>query len=193
MIKPKLINTLIVGLLAVFLFYSYTHTTFTKSTHRGAAILYNYAVKAEYGQEIKVARVIDGDTIELINGDRLRYIGIDTPEEVDPRKPVQCFAQEAAEANKVLVEGKPIVFYKDVSERDKYGRWLGLVYLSDGTFVNRTLVQQGLAFAYPYKPDISHASEFQQAESQARQAHLGLWSACTVHRTSGGREQTNDL
>lgn len=191
--KNKKFYFLIGGLMVAFLFYSYAHQPLKRVSPRGAAILYNYAVKTNYGQEIKVARVIDGDTIELINGDRLRYIGIDTPEEFDPRKPVQYFAREAAEANKTLVEGKSVVFYKDVSERDKYGRWLGLVYLNDGTFVNRTLVQQGLAFAYPYKPDISHAGEFQQAESQARQAHLGLWSACTVHRTSGGREQTNDL
>src|SRR6266481_3564162 len=69
------------------------------------------SVKTEYGVPIKVRRVIDGDTIELVNGDRLRYIGIDTPEEVDPRKPVQCFAREAAARNKNLVEGKEILFY----------------------------------------------------------------------------------
>lgn len=184
---------LAVVLVAILWFYFHVPNTITKTSSRRAGTIYNHTFQANFGQEIKVARVIDGDTIELVNGDRLRYIGIDTPEEFDPRKPVQCFAKEAAEANKSLVEGKSIVFYKDISERDKYGRWLGLVYLSDGTFVNRTLVQQGLAFAYPYKPDISHAGEFQQAESQARQAHLGLWSACTVHRTSGGREQTNDL
>ena len=161
-------------------------------SYRNAAALYDHSVKTEYGKAIKVARVIDGDTIELINGDRLRYIGIDTPEEVDPRKPVQCFAKEAANENKALVENKSIIFYKDISERDKYGRWLGFVYLNDGTFVNRKLIQEGLAFAYPYKPDTSHADEFQKVEAQARQAQLGLWKACAVHQEYS-REQTNDL
>lgn len=180
-------------LIAVFLFYRQASITPTGVSYRNAARFYDYSVKTEYGQAIKVARVIDGDTVELVNGDRLRYLGIDTPEEVDPRKPVQCFAAEAAAANKTLVEGKSITFFKDVSDRDKYGRWLGFVYLSDGTFVNRTLVQQGLAFAYPYKPDLSRVDEFKKAEEQARQAQRGLWAACLVHRTSTGREQTNAL
>lgn len=180
-------------LIAAFLFYHYAHTTLVGMSYKNTAILHDYSVKTEYGQAIKVARVIDGDTVELINGDRLRYIGIDTPEEVDPRKPIQCFAEEAAAKNKALVEGKSIVFYKDVSLRDKYGRWLGFVHLSDGTFVNLALVQEGFAFAYPYKPDVSHADEFEHAEAQARNAQRGLWRACAVHRTSIGREETNAL
>lgn len=156
-------------------------------------IPHDYSVKAEYGQAIKVARVIDGDTIELINGDHLRYIGIDTPEEVKPDTPVQCFAREAAEKNKELVEGKDITFYKDVSYHDKYGRWLGFVYLSDGTFVNKELVSKGYAFAYPYTPDISKKSEFQAAEQSARQNNLGLWADCLVAKLKGGREQTNTV
>ncbi len=176
---------------AILLLYQYVHPTPTYRQRRNTATLYDYSLKTEPGQTIKVARVIDGDTIELENGDRLRYIGIDTPEEVDPRKPVQCFSKEAAAANKALVEGKSIVFYKDVSLRDKYGRWLGFVYLSDGTFVNLILVQEGFAFAYPYKPDISHADEFREAEVHAREAKRGLWRACRVLRTSTGREETN--
>jgi len=179
--------------LAALVFYHYAQPTRLERRHRNTAAIYDRALKAEPGRAIKVARVIDGDTIELINGDRLRYIGIDTPEEVDPRKPVQCFAEEAAAANKALVEGKSIVFQRDVSSRDRYGRWLGFVYLSDGTFVNLRLVQEGFAFAYPYQPDISRADKFEQAEAQAREAGRGLWSACTVHRTSSGREQTNAL
>ena len=112
------------------------------------------AIGARYGVAVHVSRVIDGDTIELAGGEHLRYIGIDTPEEVDPRKPVQCFATEAAERNKELVEGKDVVFYKDVSERDRYGRLLGFVYLPDGTFVNRMLVSEGYAFSYAYPPDV---------------------------------------
>ena len=154
---------------------------------------YDRSIRTVPGEPIKVARVIDGDTIVLANGDRLRYIGVDTPEEVDPRKPVQCWAREAAEADKKLVEGKTIVFFQDVSTRDKYGRWLGFVYVMEdgkrGTDVNATLVKQGDAFSYPYKPDISRKAEFDADEAEAKAARLGLWSRCQVSR-QGARKQT---
>lgn len=154
-------------------------------------VQYDYSVKAEYGKPIKVVQVIDGDTIVLVNGEHLRYIGIDTPEEFDQRKPVQCWAKEAAERNRQLVEGQDITFYKDVSDHDKYGRWLGFVYLPDGTFVNETLVEEGYAFAYNYKPDVSKKQEFKDAETSAQNNSLGLWSHCEVTKLSSGREQTN--
>ena len=158
-----------------------------------SGVQYDHSIKVAYGQPIKVIHVVDGDTIVLANGDNLRYIGIDTPEEVDPRKPVQCFAQEAADYNKQLVEGQTIKFFKDKTEKDQYGRWLGFVYLEDGTFVNDKLVQDGYAFAYPYKPDISKSATFAAGQDQARLANLGLWAACQVSKLSSGREQTNSI
>lgn len=158
-----------------------------------ATAQYDYSVKTESGKPIMVAEVIDGDTIVLINGEHMRYIGIDTPEEFDQRKPVQCFAAEAAARNKALVEGKKIIFYKDQTEHDKYGRWLGFVYLEDGTFVNKELVSEGFAFAYPYKPDITKKAEFKSAETTAKKNHLGLWANCQVTKLSSGREQTNAI
>ena len=155
---------------------------------------YDTSIKAEPGVPIKVLRVIDGDTIVLANGDHLRYVGIDTPEEVDPRKPVQCFAKEAADKNKQLVEGQMITFQKDVDSKDQYGRWLGFVYLQDGTFVNQELVKDGFAFAYPYPPDISKSALFADAQTSARTQNLGLWGGqCTVTKLSSGREQTNSI
>ncbi len=147
----------------------------------------------EYGQLVTVTKVIDGDTIELEDGERLRYIGIDTPEKNDPRKPVQCFADKATQKNITLVEGKKIKFYKDVAVRDKYQRLLGYVYLEDGTFINLELVKTGFAFSYPYPPDISKQEEFNKAQSVARENNLGLWSGCTVTETSTGRQQTNNV
>ena len=189
--------TLIIAVvLAILGFYSKSHPIQTpKSQVSGAtsSVQYDKSIKAEPGKPIKVARVVDGDTIVLINGETLRYIGIDTPEEVDPRKPVQCFAQAAAEKNKELVEGKEITFQKDISTTDKYGRWLGFVYLQDGTFVNEELVRQGYAFAYPYPPDISKSEIFRQAEEYARNNKLGLWGSCEVNTLSTGREQTNNI
>lgn len=155
---------------------------------------FDRSVKAEHGVPIKVAEAVDGDTVTLANGERLRYIGIDTPEEVDERKPVQCFALEAAQKNRDLVAGRLITFYKDEKEKDIYGRWLGFVYLEDGTFVNLELVRQGYAFAYPYPPDISKAEEFRAAEEYARLNKLGLWGGqCTITRLGSGRAQTNSI
>jgi micrococcal nuclease len=151
-------------------------------------------IKIEYGKAIKVEKAVDGDTVTLINGDSLRYIGIDTPEKLDERKPVQCFAEEASQKNRELVEGKEIKFYKDVTERDKYGRWLGYVYLMDDTFVNLELVKQGYAFAYRYAPDNSKIEEFRAAEEYARTNKLGLWGGeCTISKLSSGRKQTNAI
>lgn len=106
-------------------------------------------VASPSGEMVKVTRVIDGDTIELENGKRACYIGIDTPETVDPREPVQCFGTESAKMNKELIEGKTVRLEKDVTDRDKYGRLLCYVFLDD-LFVNLELVKQGFAFSYSY-------------------------------------------
>lgn len=148
------------------------------------------------GKMARVTRVVDGDTVVLEDGQRLRYIGVDTPEEFDRRKPVQCFAKEAAEANRRLVEGKLIAYTHDVHERDRYGRLLGYVWLLDGrqgtmgTFVNEKLIRDGDAFAWAYGKDTSKSELFAAAEADAKAHHRGLWSACTVNETKSGREQT---
>jgi endonuclease YncB( thermonuclease family) len=127
-----------------------------------------------------VNRVIDGDTIQLSNGKKVRYIGIDTPETVDPRKPVQCFGKEAKEINKTLVLHKEVILKKDISETDRYGRLLRYVYLLDGTFVNLWLVKNGYAFAYTYPPDVAHSQEFLLAEREAKENKRGLWGNCKI-------------
>lgn len=125
----------------------------------------------------KVTRVIDGDTVELENGSKVRYIGIDTPETVDPRKPVQCFGKEASRFNKQLVEGKVVRLEKDVSETDKYSRLLRYVYVGD-TFVNDYLVRQGYGHSSSFPPDVKYQEQFLQAQKEAREKGLGLWSLC---------------
>ncbi len=124
-----------------------------------------------------VTRVIDGDTIEIEGGQKVRYIGIDTPETVDPRKPVQCFGKEASAKNKELVEGKKVRLEKDVTDTDKYGRLLRYVYIGD-IFVNLELVKQGYASSYSYPPDIKFQNIFLQAQQEAQAKDLGFWSAC---------------
>jgi len=125
-----------------------------------------------------VKKVIDGDTIELTNGSRVRYIGIDTPEITSSENPDECYSLEATNKNKELVEGKKIKLEKDVSETDQYGRLLRYVYLEDGTFVNLELAKTGFAVSDTFPPDVKHQQEFQEAEREARQNGLGLWSAC---------------
>jgi len=127
----------------------------------------------------KVTRVIDGDTVEIEGGEHVRYIGIDTPETVDPRKPVQCFGIEASKKNEELVEGKVVRLEKDITEKDKYGRLLRYVWMDD-LFVNLELVKQGFATSYSYPPDIKYQKEFQEAEKEAREAKRGLWGACPI-------------
>lgn len=129
---------------------------------------------------VKVFRVVDGDTINVeINGqtESVRYIGIDTPETVDPRKPIQCFGVEASKKNKELVEGKMIRLEKDITDRDKYGRLLRYVWL-DNILVNQELVEQGFAKSSSYPPDIKYQDKFITAEKEARTNKLGLWTAC---------------
>lgn len=128
-------------------------------------------------EAVKVSRVIDGDTVELADGRRVRYIGIDTPETVDPRKAVQCFGKQASDQNRELVEGKEVELEKDISETDKYGRLLRYIYIGD-VFVNDYLIRQGFAHASSYPPDIKYQSQFQEAEKEARENNRGLWNAC---------------
>lgn len=121
-----------------------------------------------------VKRVIDGDTLELSAGERVRLIGVDTPETKDPRKPVQYFGREAAEFTRRMVEGKRVRLEYDWERRDKYGRTLAYVYLEDGTFLNAEIIRQGYGFAYTRSP-FKYLEEFRKLEQEAREAGRGLW------------------
>ena len=122
-----------------------------------------------------VTRVIDGDTIELANGEKVRYIGVDTPELHHPQKEVEYYAQEAYEANRRLVEGKRVRLELDVEERDRYGRILAYVYVDD-LMVNEWLVANGYARVATFPPNVKYAERFLQLEREARQAKVGLWA-----------------
>ena len=124
-----------------------------------------------------VIRVIDGDTIELDNGEVIRYLGIDTPETVHPDKPVECYGPEAAERNKELVEEKTVELLADGPNRDTYGRLLRYVFV-DGTFVNGDLVWGGYALARSYGDSPRLYQTLVQLERAAREANRGLWSTC---------------
>lgn len=129
--------------------------------------------------EYVVKRVVDGDTIELSNGQKVRYIGINTPETDDPRKPIECFGLEAKEKNKALVEGKVARLEKDTSDKDVYGRLLRYIYI-DNIMINDLLVKEGFANAATYPPDVKFANQFLESEKYARENKLGLWNKCNV-------------
>lgn len=148
------------------------------STLLAVSILASGCVVGLGPDQAVVVRVIDGDTIEVVqNGVTYteRYIGIDTPEthgEVEP------FGQEATEANRQLVEGKMVRLEKDVSETDRYGRLLRYVYVEvegQEIMVNAELVRLGYALAATYPPDVKYAELFLQLEREAREAGRGLW------------------
>lgn len=131
-------------------------------------------------ETVKVVRVIDGDTIEIEGGQKLRYIGIDTPESKDPNKDVECFANEATQKNEQLVLNQEVRLEKDVSEVDKYGRLLRYVYVGD-QMVNEILVREGYAQASAYPPDVKYQDLFAKLEQEARDQATGLWGAvCTM-------------
>ena len=131
----------------------------------------------------KVARVVDGDTVKLESGEVVRYIGIDTPETVDPRKPIQCYGKEASAKNRELVEGKEVKLEKDVSNTDKYNRLLRYIWL-DNTLINELLVREGYAKSSTYPPDVKYQDRIVQAQSLAQQENKGLWGdACKTAAT----------
>jgi len=130
-----------------------------------------------------VTRVVDGDTIRArISGrqERVRFIGIDTPESVKPNTPVQCFALAASARTKALLPpGTAIRLVRDAEARDRYHRLLAYVYRSrDGLFVNLALVREGFARPYTFPPNVAHEAEFVAAAAQARAQGKGLWSRC---------------
>lgn len=116
-----------------------------------------------------IVRVIDGDTIDIEGGYRVRYIGIDTPEKDE------IFYSEATEANRRLVEGKKVRLEKDVSATDRYGRLLRYVWV-DSRMVNAELVKLGMAEAKAYPPDTKYQGYFERLEKEARTARRGIWA-----------------
>ena len=119
-------------------------------------------------QEALVTRVIDGDTIELANGSRVRYLGIDTPELGE------LYGAEASAKNKELVEGKVVELQSGKRDQDQYDRLLRYVYV-DGVFVNAELVAQGYARAYIFDPDERYSQVLVQLEQYAKMSERGLW------------------
>ena len=141
--------------------------------------------------EANVVKVVDGDTIHVKIGSSIynvRMVGVDTPETVHPKKPVQFYGKEASNYTKSQLTGKKVYLQKDVTDRDKYGRILRYVWLSRPSsnepskqdvinkMYNAQLVKNGYAHAYSYPPDVKYIPIFRELEANARNKNLGLWN-----------------
>jgi len=128
-----------------------------------------------------VTKIVDGDTIDVnIYGktERVRLIGVDTPETVDPRRPVECFGKEAFLKTKEMLLDKKIYLKSDItqSDRDKYGRLLRYIFLEDGTNYNLWLINNGYAYEYTHLLPYKYQSDFKSAQKEAQGNLIGLWS-----------------
>jgi endonuclease YncB( thermonuclease family) len=122
----------------------------------------------------KCTKVFDGDTIEISNGEKVRLIGVDTPELYHPAKPREYYTRKARSFTRKLVEGKTVHLEYDAQKYDGYKRLLAYVYLDDGTFVNAEIIKQGFGFAYTRYP-FKYKDNFKEYEKTARNKKLGLW------------------
>jgi micrococcal nuclease len=131
------------------------------------------------GDREYVQRVIDGDTLMLGTGERVRLIGVDTPETNHPEKPVEYFAKEASAFTRRMAEGKRIKLdyddaNKHIDHKDRYGRTLAYVWLEDGSLLNAEIIRQGYGHALTRYP-FSRMEEFRRLEREAREQGWGLW------------------
>lgn len=132
-----------------------------------------------------VTAVVDGDTIDVVVGagrvERVRLIGVDTPETHHPERPVECLGPEAAARTAVLLPpGTPVLLERDREARDPYGRLLAYVRrATDGMFVNLVLLEEGLARPLTIAPNTAYRTLLGDAARRAARTGLGVWSACT--------------
>lgn len=143
----------------------------------------------------RVTFFVDGDTIAVDMGgheERIRFIGVDTPETHKPNTPVQCFGPEASDYTKQLIGTKPVRLVADPEgdNRDRYDRLLRYVYLPDNTLVDQKLISDGYGFAYVSFP-FSKRAEFAAAQVEAQNAKRGLWARCQP-QLKKDRWQSND-
>ena len=151
--------------------------------------------KPQASGENSVVKVVDGDTLDLnINGkvERVRLIGMNTPETVDPRKPVECFGKEASNRAKELLTGKSVKIEYDPNgdTRDKYDRLLLYIFLGDGTNYAKKMIMDGYAYEYTYDVKYKYQSEFKQAQKYAEDNKLGLWAPNACQSTAPAPTQT---
>lgn len=176
----KLLNIKRKSLAGIFLALIIAGFTYYSQQTLKSEVLPSSTVRSDLS---KVVSVIDGDTIALENGDRLRFIGIDAPElnheGLNIKK--ECYGDESTEFLKSLIENRSIKMEKDVNNTDRYNRLLRYVYVdkdSKEIFVNEEIVKQGFAKSSAYMPDVKFQHILDEAQKYAKENKLGLWGAC---------------
>ncbi|MDD4910642.1 MAG: thermonuclease family protein [Candidatus Omnitrophica bacterium] len=152
------------------------------------ALVLSCPASAFCSEGVLVKRVVDGDTVVLSDGERVRLIGIDTPEMHESnklyrdarrtRRDVEAIKRSGKESylfTKGLLEGKRVRLEFDVERRDRYGRLLAYVFLEDGTMANARIIEEGFAQVYTFPPNVKYTDELLRLERQARQRGRGLW------------------
>lgn len=171
---PSKFKTKEFRLLAILLLFILSVFTETPKKQEPAGTKSSY----EYG---RVVSITDGDTIRVkVDNEEMiiRLIGIDTPETNHPNEPLQCYGPEAKRAIEKLILYKKVRLEKDVSNKDRYDRYLRYVWFND-TFVNEYMVANGYAFSYEYKPDTKYQETLEKAQETAERNGFGLWSIDT--------------
>jgi len=125
---------------------------------------------------VEVAYVYDGDTFRTVRGEKVRLLGINTPEVAHNTEPGQAFGKQARKRLVQLLQGETVRLRMDRDARDNYGRLLAQVWLRDGTWINALLLREGLAHVYTFAPNFHWTSALLEAETIARQAKKGIWS-----------------
>ncbi len=142
-------------------------------------------VSGDKFEQAEVKKVVDGDTINLTDGRTIRYLNMDTPETKKPNTAVQCYGPEASKLNKELVDGKKVWLLSDKQDKDRFGRSLRFVFISDnkptnvGDSVNAAFVREGFARSSIYKPNTTYEDVFKKLELEAKSKKLGLWGVCS--------------
>lgn len=142
---------------------------------------------SNYDGSFLVTHVVDGDTIDIeVSGvkNRIRLLGINTPESVAQNRPIECFGKESAERVKELLINQAVTIKLDPNkpEKDEYGRILAYVWRGDNLFINQALIEEGYAYEYTYhKERYQYQSDFKEAEGRAKKEGMGLWAVTTCN------------
>lgn len=180
--RNKIIQILIVWIAYQYLvFYRAQHKVAQPQAAPSPSPTVAEQVSTPSAELFTVTKVADGDTIHVQNTSgsaTVRLLGIDSPESVDPRKPVECFAKEASTELMQLLNGKTIRMEGDPtqSDHDRYDRLLRYIYLEDGSFINKRMIERGFAYEYTYDMPYQFQAEFKAAEKEATENKRGLWA-----------------
>jgi micrococcal nuclease len=151
------------------------------------AILQAYPqLRSQPWAKATVKRVVDGDTFETKQGDKVRLIGVNTPETVKPNSPVEVYGKEASDYTKKMLTGKAVYMFRDAGDKDNYGRLLRYVFIAGDTVMyNETLVAEGYANTMTIQPNVMFQKKFLELERGARAGNKGLWGASGTPNSSG--------